>query len=578
MVVCVKIRKSLLNNKGYVLAKLHVKQIEGYITKQLSGKIDMSDYASHSDQSVVKKAFLTRGLAALAVSSLTDTPVQNLGQFITDGSKDGGIDMIYFDTNERTLYLVQTKWHEDGRGSIELGDALKFIEGVRNVLDNDLSGFNSRVVARKTDIEQAVFDANAKFVLVIAHTGQDALNEEVGSRLKDYVASQNDTSELMFLRVVDQQQLHKAVATGLSGAPISEEIQLTSWGQMREPHHAVYGQVCAADVAAWFTSHGNRLFEKNLRQVLVGSNVNQDLVGTLVDRPHDFWYFNNGITAIATEIKKKPIGGNSTESGIFECSGFSVVNGAQTVGSIHAAYLKDEAAVSNAMVTVRIISSSDGASVFSADVTRYTNTQNSIEKRDFVALDPQQERLRQELHIEGIDYYYKAGSGTGSSSQRFDLTEATVALACAHTDVSMSVQAKREISKLWEDIGKPPYRQLFNSGTMGPNVWETVKALRAVDLELQKVTKAYSGRDALVCVHGNRFIQWASLKALGFTATTPFADVDGNVSSAVASTVGNVVASVKAHYSDSYPASLFKNLGKCRALATKVQILSAAAA
>jgi hypothetical protein len=554
------------------VAKLHVSQIEGYITKQLSGLIDMSDYANHNDPAVVKKAFLTRGLAALAVSSLTDTPVQHLGQFITDGSKDGGIDMIYFDANERTLYLVQTKWHEDGRGSIELGDALKFVEGVRKVLDNDLSGFNARVVARKTDVEQALFDANAKFVLVVVHTGQDALNGEVEGPLKDYVASQNDTSELMSLRIIDQQMLHKAVATGLSGAPISEEIQLTSWGQVREPHQAIYGQVCASDVAGWFTSHGNRLFEKNLRQVLAGSSVNQDLVTTLVDRPRDFWYFNNGITAIATEIKKKPIGGNSTESGIFECSGFSVVNGAQTVGSIHAAYLKNEAAVSSAMVAVRIISSSDSAPAFSADVTRYTNTQNSIEKRDFVALDPQQERLRQELHIEGIDYYYKAGSGsgTGSSGLRFDLTEATVALACAHTDVSMSVQAKREISKLWEDISKAPYKQIFNTGTIGPNVWETVKTLRAVDAELQKVTKTYSGRDALVCVHGNRFIQWASLRALGFTASTQFADIESQVAPTVAATVAKVVAAVKAHYSDSYPASLFKNLGKCRTLATKI--------
>jgi SPX domain protein involved in polyphosphate accumulation len=121
---------SLPYDKEKILAKLHVTQIEGYITKQLGGKIDMSDYAKHNDPLVVKKAFLTRGLAALAVSSLTDTPIQNLGSFITDGSKDGGIDMIYFDANELTLYLVQTKWHEDGRGSIELGDALKFIDGV----------------------------------------------------------------------------------------------------------------------------------------------------------------------------------------------------------------------------------------------------------------------------------------------------------------------------------------------------------------------------------------------------------------------------------------------------------------
>ncbi|WP_426337847.1 AIPR family protein [Pseudoduganella sp. S-14] len=552
------------------MSKLHVKQIQGYINSHLAGAIDMSDYESHSDQAVIDKAFLTRGLGILAVSSLTDAPLKGLTQFITDGSKDGGVDLIYFDTNERTLYLVQTKWHDDGHGSIELGDALKFIEGVRKILDNDLSGFNQRVLARQADIELALYDANARFMLVLAHTGQEALNREVAGPLEEYVTSQNDTSELMSLCVLNQQMLHKAVAAGVAGVPIRVEVQLSSWGQIREPHHAIYGQVCAADVAAWYAANGNRLFEKNLRQVLVGTNVNQDLVTTLTARPESFWYFNNGITAIASEVKKKPIGGNSTDSGIFECAGFSVVNGAQTVGSIHSAYLKDEEKVSSAMVPLRIITSLESQSDFAAEVTRYTNTQNAIEKRDFVALDPQQERIRQELHIEGVEYFYKAGSGTGTLGQRFDLTEATVALACAQADVSLSVQAKREISKLWDDIAKPPYKILFNSGINGPSIWEVVKILRAVDDALQNSTKQKSGRDRLICVHGNRFIQWAAIRALNMSMSTPFAEVEQKIKDTTTSTVDKVIAGVKTHFADSYPSSLFKNLSKCRDLAKKI--------
>ncbi|MDR6395211.1 AIPR family protein [Herbaspirillum seropedicae] len=552
------------------MSKLHVKQIEGYINSQLQGQIDMADYATHKDPEVIKKAFLTRGLAVLGISSLSEVPIGQLAGHVTDGSKDGGIDLIYFDPNEKTLYLVQTKWHEDGRGSIELGDALKFIDGVRKVLDNDLDTFNSRIQGKRADIERAVFDANSKFVLVLAHTGQDEMNPDVLAPITEYIDAQNDTSELMFFRVLGQAELHKAVAAGFAGAPIQVELQLTSWGQLRTPHFAVYGQVCASDIASWLETNGNRLFESNLRQVLVGSNVNNDIVSTLTDRPGDFWYFNNGITAIAQEIKKKPIGGNSTDSGIFECSGFSVVNGAQTVGSIHAAHQKNASQVSQAMVAVRVISMSDHSPGFSSEVTRFTNTQNSIEKRDFVALDPQQERIRQELHIEGVEYSYKAGSGTGSAGQRFDLTEGTIALACTHSDVNLAVQAKREISKLWEDITKAPYKQLFNSGVTGPFVWEAVKTLRAVDVELQKIAKNCAGRDSLICVHGNRFIQWASLRALGFTTTTQFSNVEQNIPTVVAATASTVAAAVKAHFSDSYPASLFKNLSKCRTLSQRL--------
>ncbi|WP_297479115.1 AIPR family protein [Ferrovum sp.] len=554
------------------MSKLHVKQIEGYLTTKLKNSVNMADYSSHSDQSQVHKAVLTRGLSVLAVSHLAEIPLEDLVPFITDGQKDGGIDLIYFDATERALYLVQTKWHEDGHGSIELGDVLKFIEGVRKVLDNDLDQLNERIKARKSDIERAVFDANAKFILVLAHTGQEQLSDEVGSAITSYVEAQNDTSELMFVRVLTQAELHKAVAAGVSGTPISIEIQLAGWGQVREPHFAIYGQVCATDVAGWLETHGNRLFESNLRQFLGGSTVNQDIVGTLIDRPLDFWYLNNGITAIATEVSKKPIGGNSTESGIFDCSGFCVVNGAQTVGSIHAAAKQRPNEVAKAIVPVRIISSANSPAEFSSEVTRCTNTQNAIEKRDFVALDPEQERIRQELHIEGIEYAYKAGSPTGAAVDKFDLTEATVALACANPDVSLAVQAKREIGKLWEDIAKVPYKQLFNAGVTGPAIWEMVKALRAVDKQLQIVAKNLTGRDALVCVHGNRFIQWAALRALGIKpGGDHYADITlDSVSSVVESTVKKVVDCVKEDYADSYPASLFKNLGKCRTLASKI--------
>jgi hypothetical protein len=162
------------------MSKLHVKQIEGYLSRTAKTAVNMNDYARHTDQEQIRKAFLTRALAALSVSHLAEVSLQELGPYVTDGSRDGGIDLIYFDSKERTLYLVQTKWHDDGRGSVQLGDALKFIAGVRKVLDNDLEALNDRIKARKADIERALFDANARFVLVLAHTGQEAFKH--GSR------------------------------------------------------------------------------------------------------------------------------------------------------------------------------------------------------------------------------------------------------------------------------------------------------------------------------------------------------------------------------------------------------------
>jgi hypothetical protein len=527
----------------------------------------MSDVSGHSDPAQIKKHFLTRGLATLAASQVADVPIVDLAKAVTDGHADGGIDLVHFDSVERTLYLVQSKWHDDGHGSIDVGDALKFIAGVKKVLDNDLASFNSRIQAKKNEIERALYDANAKFMLVLAHTGQEDLSADVLSCFDKYIDAQNDTSELMFFHVLKQAELHKAVATGLAGAPISVEVQLYGWAQVREPHQAVYGKVCANDISTWMMDHGSRLFERNLRQFLGTSTVNQDIVETLVKRPEEFWYFNNGITAVCSTLGKKPLGGNSSESAIFECTGFCVVNGAQTVGSIHAAAAMNPEAAAKAMVSVRIISSEESSPSFAAEVTRFTNTQNAIEKRDFVALDPEQERIRQELHIDGVDYVYKSGAAAGTTAKRFDLIEASLAQACSNPDVSLAVQAKREIGRLWEDLTKAPYKQLFHGGVSGPAVWEAVQILRAIDQALTVAAAKYQGRDGLLCVHGNRFAEWATFQSLGVSAGKTFIEVEASVPSVTEDVLAQMVKIVKSQYPDAYPASLFKNLAKCRVLA-----------
>lgn len=551
------------------MSKLHVTQIGGYLQKTLLDAIDMSD-AVHADTKQTQKIFLTRALTALAISTLAEVAPTTLRDNITDGSHDGGIDGIYFDSKERVLYLIQAKWHEDGNGSIELGEALKFIDGVNKILGNELNSFNTRVQARSGDIQSALFDANAKFVLVIVHTGQHKLSQEVASRLEDFVSAQNDTSELMQLRLLSQAELHRAVSAGVAGAPITLEVQLRGWGQIRDPHAAFYGQICATDVARWVDAHGSRLFSSNLRQFLGASAVNDDIVSTLKERPEEFWYLNNGITAIATQLAKKPIGGQSTDSGTFECTGFSVVNGAQTVGSIHAAHAEVPEQVAKAMVPIRIISTDQSPEAFGTDVTRCTNTQNAIAKRDFVALDPQQERIRQELHLDGVEYAYKAGASISSGGSRFDLTEATVAQACSSASVDMAVQAKREISRLWDDISKPPYKTLFHSGVTGPALWERVQALRSIESALQAVSKSFVGRDALICIHGNRFIEWAVMQQLGLSETIRFATLESSIPALVHEAVVRTIGAVKGEFAESYPASLFKNLSKCRVLATRV--------
>src|ERR1700693_4489900 len=115
------------------------------------------------------------------------------------------------------------------------------------------------------------------------------------------------------------------------------------------------------------------------------TDVNDAIVDTLKNHSENFLYFNNGITLLCSELKKQPLGGKSKDSGVLECRGASIVNGAQTVGSIiHA--LSPHGSNSTARVLVRLISLEDCPADFGSDLTRAANTQNRIEKKDFAAL------------------------------------------------------------------------------------------------------------------------------------------------------------------------------------------------
>ena len=548
------------------MSRLHVTQLEGVLDKADLSALDMSDSAGHSDPNQLKKRRLTRALAAFAVARLAEREIPDLVQYVTDGARDGGIDLIYFDPQAKTLYLVQSKWHETGRGSISLADAIKFLSGVKKVLKNDLSTFNEKVRRRSSDIERALYDTDAKFVLVIAHTGQDAISDEVSVEINEYVSEQNDPTPIMSVTIMAQRDLHNAAVRGIAGVPISLDIQLRQWGEFRDPYYAVYGQVVASDVAAWYAAHGISLFADNIRQFITRSSVNDDIVSTLIHAPHDFWYYNNGLTLIADTVAKKPFGGKNTDFGIFECKAVSVVNGAQTVGAIHAAFSQNPDGPANAFVSLRIIATANSPASFKQNVTRNTNTQNAIEKRDFVALDPQQERLQQELAFQDVRYLYKTGSTSDGGVETFDLVDATIALACSRADVAFAVQAKREISRLWEDINSSPYTQLFNPTLTGPALWDLVRILRAIDSTLQAFGDNATGRVRLVCIHGNRFIAWLVFRTLSSRHSTLADSLSAEAGELTRDLAPQVAAVVDVEFSASYPASVFKNLSKCRQL------------
>ena len=551
------------------MSELHVRQIRASLMQQFDGLIDMSDYETQpaSDR---ESAFLSRAQGAFALTYLTGADPAELAAAITDGGQDNGLDVVYYHSAERVLYLAQSKWKSGGAGSLSRGDVQKFVKGFKDLINARWDRFNDKIKLIAGNIESALNDASNRIVLVTAYTGQDPLATEVQQDIQDVVDETNDVAEIVSFQVLRQADIYAAVAQGVEGAPIDLDIALYDWGQVREPFAAFYGQVASSDVADWYQRHQSRLFAPNIRMFLGPTHVNTGIVETLTSAPESFWYFNNGITALCRTVSKKPIGGATRETGIFECRDLRVVNGAQTVGAIASASVKDPGAVASARVGIRIVALEACPQDFDRLITRYNNTQNRIDRRDFVALDPQQERLRGELQLEEVQYVFKSGDAVGSSATGFDLAEATVARACRHVESGNAVQAKREIGRLWENLDEAPYRTLFNASLSGPTLWRQVLLVRLVEETLAGHRKDEDGRRRLLAVHGNRLIAHLVMKCLNSGTVDGQGGLEHSEMSAVRELAeevyGMVWDLVNSHFPDAYLGSLFKNASKCKTL------------
>ena len=50
----------------------------------------------------------------LCIKNLADVDLDTAAKAITDGFQDNGLDAIFFDQNDDVLFLVQSKWSDDG--------------------------------------------------------------------------------------------------------------------------------------------------------------------------------------------------------------------------------------------------------------------------------------------------------------------------------------------------------------------------------------------------------------------------------------------------------------------------------
>lgn len=455
-----------------------------------------------------ERNFLTRALAAFAVHKLSGCTLDEAAAAVVDGGGDGGIDAVHHAPTSNTLWLVQSKYMDSGRGEPELGDVTKFKVGIEDLLQGKFDAFkkNPAWVARLPQIEPRFKDSSLQVRAVLVYSGVNSVSEDRLRMFEDLQRRFSGGDEYLRFAHYSLTSVHDWLV-GADHGPGVEEVQLEvhNPGWIKEPYETVYGLVRLADIAALQAAHGVKLVAANIRRYKGETEVNDRILATLRAEPDHFFYLNNGLTAYCERLEVNNLDRANADKKRVTARGFSIVNGAQTVGSVQASCAAAAPAPAG-FVFLKVISleKCPDDMEFARRITESTNFQNQIGARDFVALDEQQERIAAQLRLDGVEYHYKdAADIPPPDATNFTLEEATTALACLEQERScdLCVRVLANRNSLWSfdevypstELFRSRYHRLFRPDRSARTIWRAVQARRVVVSHMQTEARTSSG-------------------------------------------------------------------------------------
>lgn len=561
---------------------IKVQRIATKLNEYFSSLISMEDYKKakpSANEEEINVAFLSRSLAAFAIVIKTNCDFQEAANSVTDGFQDNGIDAIYIDKADKNIYLIQAKWISDGKASISQGDTLKFTSGIEHIVELQFDDFNEKIKNREEEITKALSNVEYRLTALVIMTTINDIAIECKDVLNKKKNSFNEGNiELFDYSSILLTQIYKRMIEDVSDKEITlDNLILNNWGiiEYDDSAQGYYGIVSAEIIADWWQKFGIRLLHKNIRNFKGDTEVNKGMINVLSVSPELFCFYNNGIKIIAQNIQKALVNSNNKKSGSFILQDASIVNGAQTYGSIGTAYIDNSSQTSKANVFVEIISLNGMVEEIGKNITKLSNTQNRIESKDFVAMDGLQEKIKQDLLLDSIEYIYKAGEDEPSMEKHCTLDEVTTAIGCYLEDITISANMKRSYGSTFEQIDKPPYTMIFNTSLSTFKIWNCVTVQRV----FEKVISEYQKKDQdnrLIAIHGNRFLLHGLYqiykKQMSFEqkylAESDFPE--SKMKEYIKTLIELLVKAKIKLYPDSYAANIFKNAKRCRELESEI--------
>lgn len=396
--------------------------------------------------------YLKHGCNSLAIFALGYyLHIEDIEEFatasITEGGEDKKIDIFYLDLPERRALVAQSylaaEWGKAGAPSNKASDLNTATTWLLSVDSSEVPpALRPRAVELRNAIREGEID-RIEFVYVHNCHESSKVNSELkavadGARDKVRgIAGDRDTQIVIAHKEMGIESIEDLYRSA------DKEILVEGWLDLPRAKYfeqngiawrAILTSVPASWLQALHKEHGARLFSANYRDYLGQSrhqgNINFEITQTAETEPANFWVFNNGVTALTHEL---------AFGGSVRLRGISIINGAQTTGSLSEA---SGAQAAEVQVPFRLVQCADRELI--DKIIRNNNTQNDLRPSDRRSSDSTQKRLGREFAVSGVNYVHRR-SGPRLPSNAVTAEGIAPALCSFHGDPQTAFRNSRNI-------------------------------------------------------------------------------------------------------------------------------------
>ena len=391
---------------------------------------------------------------------------------LTDGPDDKKIDFIYLDHDSGRIIFAQGYYAERKKDSAPSNKAADLNTASAWLISGDLESVPLQLRPVISACREAVREGEVQAIdLLYVHNLPESVNvtKELQTASTHLRKSLGENSGIVITaREIGHGQIEHLFSTREAHIEVKTDIACPAKIQFSEEGPKWTASVLTVP-GLWlhglYADHGDALFSANYRGFLgitKRRRINTGIRSTAESKPKDFWAFNNGITLLTYNVKPHKDG--------LTLTGVSIINGAQTTGSIGSIDLKRND-LKDVKVLCRLIQCSDHDTI--GDIVKFNNTQNEITTWDQYSSDPDQIRIQGEF--EELGHKYSRKRGFRSQSDDIGIEEVVQPLVAFHGRFSEANRGKNGI------FDRKPIYNLAFSGKKARHILFVYTLAKAID-------------------------------------------------------------------------------------------------